>query len=234
MLVPLHPGGFPHSDTLGVPGWVQWTVLIVVLSIGAWLIRDARIARRHSAPRPVQTSAAEPAAAVQRTSTRPSLVKAHVVAETTARRPPRIAREATQASSRVVVNPVGVLILALAGIAGWLALDRAHSVDALATFLRTPGAENAARLAVAVASLFWAGGVVALVAPRLAAALFALAGIVIGVLSTAAHWERRMEWFGASAVLKGWSSLETWAIVAVGFVLLSLIAYLYPRFLNRG
>jgi hypothetical protein len=213
---------------------VQWTVLIVVFAVGAWLIRDARIARRQSAPSDVRTARPEPApVSAPQTSSRPSLVKAHVVAEAAVRRPP-VARTVTTASIRTTLNPIGVLILVLAGVAGWMALDRAHSVDALATFLRTPGAENAARLATAVASLFWAGGVVALVAPRLAAVLFALAGIVLVVLSTASHWERRMEWFGASAVLKGWSSLETWAIVAVGFILLSLIAHLYPRFLNRG
>jgi hypothetical protein len=221
----LHGGGLPHTDTLGVPGWVQWSVLALVAVVAAWLIRDGRRARQRSAPRPEPIRPVVP----QSTSTRSGLVKTAVIAESVARPPkPRPA-----AVERAPVNPVGFLILVLAGIAGWMALDRARSVDALATFIRTPGGENAARLAFAVASLFWAAGVVAVVAPRLAAALFAIATGLLIALARAGDWERRLEWFGASAVLKSWSNLTLWCLISAGFAFLSLAAHFYPRLLNR-
>jgi hypothetical protein len=219
----LHGGGLPHTDTLGVPAWVQWTVLAVVALVAIWLIQDGRRARRRLAPRP------EPARPIVSQSTQSGLVRSAVIAESIARPP----KPRPVAVERAPINPVGFLILVLAGIAGWMALDRARSVDALATFIRTPGGENAARLAFAVASLFWAAGVVAVVAPRLAAALFALAAGLLIALTRAADWERRLEWFGASAVLESWGNLVLWCLIAAGFALLSLAAHFYPRLLNR-
>src|SRR5689334_11437356 len=55
----LHGGGLPHADSLGVPVWLQWLVVVLALAIAGWLVLDARGQRRSQ---PVSTPVeAEPA-----------------------------------------------------------------------------------------------------------------------------------------------------------------------------
>jgi hypothetical protein len=130
------------------------------------------------------------------------------------------------------VNPIGVLVIVLAIVAGWFALDRARAIEGLAIFFKTDGTVRVARLGFGFAALIFAGAAMVLVLPRVAAAIFAL-GALIGVfLAAAPRWESRLEWWGAAAVLADWHHLWLWAVGALGLALLSVAADYYSSLRN--
>lgn len=128
------------------------------------------------------------------------------------------------------LNPIRVLALLLGLGAGALALDRARAVEALASFISTPGGLNASRLGFSFAALLRVGGALAPTAPRASAAVFAIATMIGIFLATASRWEERLEWWGAEYVLTAWEQLPLWAVAAAGLALLALAGWWYrPR-----
>jgi hypothetical protein len=222
-----HPSSVPHSDALGVPIWAQWVVVGLVGALGIWLIVDARSDRARSVPdAPPPDADRPPAPAHPADEPLPSnrLVRADVVVRPVVR-PSGVTTEASGGA-----NPLGVLVLLFGFVAGWVVLDRVREVEALASFLRTDGAAQVARLGFAFAALLWVGGALAVVAPRGAILPFAVAGAIGVFLATASEWESRLEWWGASAVLQGWDRLWLWAGFAFALAILSFAAGRYrPR-----
>jgi hypothetical protein len=221
-----HPSSVPHSDALGVPIWAQWAVVGLVAALGIWLIVDARTdrARSAAAPPPEPDRPPAPAARPDEPLTSNRLVRADAVAQPVARARP------TPAAASGGASPLGVLVLLFGFAAGWVVLDRVRAVEALASFLRTDGAAQVARLGFAFAALLWVGGALAVVAPRGAILAFAVAGAIGVFLATASRWESRLEWWGASAGLQGWDRLWLWAGFAFALAVLSYAAGRYrPR-----
>jgi hypothetical protein len=204
-----HPSNVPHSDTLGIPTWLQWLVLAIALVIGGWLLIAARTERRENVDRR--------AAAIGDGDDRPATGRFVRTALDTRPRPAQ-----TKAAPRVPVNPFGLFALLIGFLAGWFALDRVRAVDALAGFIRTGGADKVVRLGFCYAALLWVGAALAPVAARGAALAFAAAGVIGTFLATPSRWERRLEWWGAGAVLNAWDHRAYWAAGAFGLALLAL------------
>ncbi|MEA2597266.1 MAG: hypothetical protein QOF01_3735 [Thermomicrobiales bacterium] len=196
LVVLAHPSDLPHADALGVGSWLQWLVVAVALGIGGWLVLDARAERRSGRGETPETSDAVAA-------------------------PPPV--NVTSLGTSSTLNPPGLLVLVAGFAAGWVALDRVRAVDALASFIRTDGAAQVARLGFCFAALLWVGAALAPVAPKGAALAFGVAGVIGVFLATAASWERHLEWWGAATVLDAWERLPLWvggafvlALLAVG------------------
>lgn len=133
-------------------------------------------------------------------------------------------------SGREWLNPIRVLALLLGLGAGALALDRARAVEALASFISTPGGLNASRLGFSFAALLLVGGALAPTAPRASALVLALATVTGIFLATASRWEERLEWWGAEYVLTAWEQLPLWTVAAAGLALMALAGWWYrPR-----
>jgi hypothetical protein len=211
-----HPSNLPHSDSLGVPTWLQWLVVVLALAIGGWLVLEARADRR---ARP------EPAAPERDDADNPP-ARDRLVRVTSVARPPTVA---PSGATPGLMSPPRLLVLLIGFAAGWAALDRVRAVEALATFIRTGGAAQVARLGFCFAALLWVGAALAPVAPRGAALAFDTAGAIGTFLATASRWERRLEWWGANAVLKEWDRLPVWAVGAFLLALLALAAGRYRR-----
>jgi hypothetical protein len=211
-----HPSNIPHSDTLGVPTWLQWSVLAIALAIGGWLVFEARADRRGRAGQEVPTTSD----ATDRPATE------RLVRRTSTARPRPVPADA---APEVPLNPPGVLVLVIGFVAGWFALDRVRAVDVLAGFIRTNGVDRAVRLGFCFAALLWVGAALAPVAARGAALAFGSAGVIGIFLATPSRWERRLEWWGAGAVLNSWDHRPYWAAGAFALAVLALAAGRYRR-----
>jgi hypothetical protein len=219
----LHTGGLPHADSLGVPTWLQWLVVALALGIAGWLVLDARTQRRS---RP----ASDPVERVQQPDQPASApTRERLIRTTTLTQPKKVARSQPVATS-ATLSPPRLLVLLVGFAAGWVALDRVRGVDALGNFIKTDGAAQVARLGFAFAALLWVGAALAPVAPRGSALAFTVAGAIGTFLATPSSWERRLEWWGATAVLNDWDGLPYWAAAAFALALLALAAGRYqPR-----
>jgi hypothetical protein len=226
----LHGGGLPHADTLGVPVWLQWLVVGIALAIAGWLVVDARQQRRtqpRSTPGPVEHIEQTERADTTTSPTRERLVRTDAIAQAT--RPKRVVQPRPVATT-TPWSPPRLLVLLAGFAAGWIALDRVRGVDALGSFIKTDGAAQVARLGFSFAALLWVGAALAPVAPRGSALAFGVAGAIGTFLATASSWERRLEWWGATAVLNDWDGLPYWAGAAFVLALLTLAAGHYqPR-----
>jgi hypothetical protein len=127
------------------------------------------------------------------------------------------------------LNPPGLLVLLIGLTAGWTAIDRVRAIDMLAGFIRTDGAAQVVRLGFSFAALLWVGAALAPVAPRGAAIAFAVAGAIGAFLAMPSQWERRLEWWGAGAVLHTWDHRAFWAGGAFVLSALALAAGRYRR-----
>jgi hypothetical protein len=218
----LHTGGLPHADSLGVPSWLQWLVVALALGIAGWLVLDARTQRRSCpAPDPVERVRQDKPGTVH--------ARERLVRTTTVTRPKRVAAS-PPVSTTATRSPPRLLVLLVGFAAGWVALDRVRGVDTLGNFIKTDGAAQVARLGFSFAALLWVGAALAPVAPRGSALAFTIAGAIGTFLATASSWERRLEWWGATAVLNDWGGLPYWAAAAFALALLALAAGRYqPR-----
>jgi hypothetical protein len=213
LLALIHPGdNLPHSDALGVPGWLQWVVGLAVIAAGVWAVIDARPAKRALAETSPEPEPEERG--------RERLVATSVLSE------PR--RPAERRTWGPVVGRLQLaarpLLFVTGGLFGWYALDRARSVEAFAGFIGSAGTDHAARLAFAFAALFWVGAALALVAPRGAALAFAGAAGIGLALATASRWEERVEWWGIGAAADRWPNAGAWSALAFALALVSLLA----------
>lgn len=210
----LHPGdNLPHSDALGVPGWLQWLVCLAVIAAGLWAVVGARLEQRRA---PLPATQPEPSAS---DAGRERLVNTELLPP-----PRRAAPRERSGTIRRIQTALRGLLFGLGWILGWYALDRARSVEAFAGFIGSPGTDNAARIAFAFAALFWVGAALALVAPRGAALAFAGASVLGLVLACANRWEARVEWWGATAAAEQWDGRWLWTGLAAALALLSVLA----------
>lgn len=181
----LHGGGLPHSDTLGVPFWLQWLIIVLALGIAGWLVLDARTQRRsRPAPGPIERVDQDDSGTVP--------ARERLVKTTRLTQPKRVAHS-QPVTTTTPLSPPRLLILLAGFAAGWIALDRVRGVDALASFIKTDGAAQVARLGFSFAALLWVGAALAPVAPRGSALAFGVAGAIGAFLATASSWERRLE-----------------------------------------
>ena len=234
----LHPGdGLPHTDALDLPPWVQGVGVMLVVAVGAWLVADAWAERRAAGAADQAANAADPGERrkgerlVRGGPGAPEAAADDALSPTASPLPPETVMEAARLRGQpaaieggATFTPPRVLLFVLAVVAGWLALDRARAVEAVAAFIGNDGTARAATFAFAFAALFWVGGALTLVAPRGAALAFALAGACGFALATASRWEERLEWWGAGAAAEQWDGLAWWTAAAFGFALLALAA----------
>jgi hypothetical protein len=176
----LHPSSLPHSDTLGVPTWLQWLVVAIALAIGGWLVLEARADRRaRSAGEPAASEGEEDGPSSRR------LVRAKPAA-------PSQKTSRPAAATRGSLSPPSLLVLVIGVVAGWSAIDRVRAVDALAGFIRTDGAAQVVRLGFCFAALLWVGAALAPVASRGAAVACGVAGVIWTFLTVPSRWARRL------------------------------------------
>lgn len=211
LLVLIHPGdNLPHSDTLGMPGWLQWVVGLAIVAAGVWVAVDAR-----ASARAVVDASPEP---------RPDTRRERLVATAVRAPSPRAQRRDWSPLIERVRRAVRPLLLLIGGLLGWYALDRARSVETFAGFVGSPGTDHAARLAFACAALFWVGAALALVAPRGAALAFLGSGGIALLLATASRWEERIEWWGVAAAAGQWEDAGAWGALAFGLAAVAIFA----------
>lgn len=207
----LHPSGIPHTDTLGIPPWVQWVLIVALAVIAIWMAFDLRAAHRQP-----ERSEAMPVDGV----TSSERLVAKVAIPEPKRRiavEPSVARfRAGEVAPRATIAVSGLVF-------GWFAIDRARAVDSFASLIQSPGTNYAARLAIAIAALFWVGGALAFVSLPGAAIGFGSAGTIGFILVVADRWEARLELWGMSAAANRWSSLGTWSASAIAFAMLCVL-----------
>lgn len=132
------------------------------------------------------------------------------------------------------LNPIRVLAAVLGIGAGVQAVDRVRAIMELDAMLGTTGTFQVSRIAIWLTVLFCAGGLLAMLVPKLAAAAFLGAAALAAFCAMADWWESRLEWWGAEYALTAWSNLWIWVGIGVGLAALSLVGGRYRTGITRG
>lgn len=225
----LHPGdALPHPAGFEIPPLLFWILSVVTAGLVVWIACDLRrgaAPQRNVGPEPAEAEADEkagpeplvigrPRAGRSRRVTLPdeTPVDAESLAITPVRAEPM----------RVWLNPARLLVATLGIGLGIVATERARQVQALASLVRSDNAAQVSRLALAFAVLLLLGGSVAIFAPRVAALLLAVDGVLAIFLSVVPDLANRLRWWDVGYVLQPWESLRWWA---GGCAALALLAW---------